>query len=130
VGHNPLGSLSVFALLGIAGLQVATGLVADDEIANVGPLNRFVSSHRPPAPPAGTRNGASGCSWRWWRCTSRPSCSTACATGKNLVRPMITGDKPLPSARRPAPTARRSACWRCCAGGVRGRGGWLVQLSP
>jgi cytochrome b len=44
VGHNPLGAGSVFALLGILALQVATGLVADDEIANTGPLNRFVSS--------------------------------------------------------------------------------------
>lgn len=44
VGHNPLGSLSVFGLLAVLGLQVASGLVADDEIANTGPLNRFVSS--------------------------------------------------------------------------------------
>ena len=43
IGHSPLGSLSVWALLGLLALQVATGLVADDEIANVGPLNRFVS---------------------------------------------------------------------------------------
>jgi cytochrome b len=42
VGHSPLGSLSVWALLGLLVAQVATGLVADDEIANVGPLNRFV----------------------------------------------------------------------------------------
>ena len=44
VGHNPLGSLSVFAVLAILAVQVSTGLVADDEIATVGPLNRFVSS--------------------------------------------------------------------------------------
>jgi cytochrome b len=44
VGHNPLGSASVFAMLAILILQVATGLVADDEIATVGPLNRFVST--------------------------------------------------------------------------------------
>jgi cytochrome b len=44
VGHNPLGSASVFAMLVMLALQVATGLVADDEIANVGPLNRYVSS--------------------------------------------------------------------------------------
>lgn len=44
VGHNPLGALSVLALLALLLLQVACGLVADDEIANVGPLNRFVSS--------------------------------------------------------------------------------------
>ncbi|HTP74776.1 MAG TPA: cytochrome b/b6 domain-containing protein [Burkholderiaceae bacterium] len=44
VGHNPLGSASVFAMLVMLAVQVATGLVADDEIANVGPLNRYVSS--------------------------------------------------------------------------------------
>jgi len=43
VGHNPLGSLSVFGLLGILAMQVGTGLVADDEIANTGPLISFVS---------------------------------------------------------------------------------------
>ncbi|HEX5687752.1 MAG TPA: cytochrome b/b6 domain-containing protein [Ideonella sp.] len=43
IGHNPLGSFSVFAVLGVLLLQVATGLVADDEIATTGPLNRFVS---------------------------------------------------------------------------------------
>jgi cytochrome b len=44
VGHSPLGALSVFALLALLMAQVATGLVADDEIATTGPLNRFVSS--------------------------------------------------------------------------------------
>jgi cytochrome b len=43
VGHNPLGALSVLGLLGILLAQVATGLVADDEIASTGPLIRFVS---------------------------------------------------------------------------------------
>lgn len=44
IGHNPLGSFSVFALLGFLLLQVATGLVSDDEIAAAGPLVRFVSN--------------------------------------------------------------------------------------
>jgi len=44
VGHNPLGSASVFAMLVMLSIQVATGLVADDEIATTGPLNRYVSS--------------------------------------------------------------------------------------
>ena len=44
VGHNPLGAGSVFALLGILALQVATGFFADDEIATTGPLNKFVGS--------------------------------------------------------------------------------------
>lgn len=42
IGHSPLGALSVFALLAVLVAQVATGLVADDEVATVGPLNRFV----------------------------------------------------------------------------------------
>lgn len=44
VGHNPIGAWSVFGLLGILVVQVATGLVADDEIASTGPLYKFVSS--------------------------------------------------------------------------------------
>jgi cytochrome b len=44
VGHNPLGSLSVFALLGFMSLQVISGMFSDDEIAAAGPLVRFVSS--------------------------------------------------------------------------------------
>ncbi len=46
VGHNPLGSGSVFALLGFLLFQVATGLVSDDDISNQGPLNKFVSGAR------------------------------------------------------------------------------------
>jgi len=44
VGHNPLGAGSVFALLGILALQVASGLIADDEIVTTGPLIQYVSS--------------------------------------------------------------------------------------
>ena len=44
VGHNPLGAGSVLAMIAILVVQVGTGLVADDEIANVGPLNKFVAT--------------------------------------------------------------------------------------
>lgn len=44
VGHNPLGALSVLAMLVVLLAQVGTGLVADDEISFTGPLNRFVAS--------------------------------------------------------------------------------------
>ncbi len=44
VGHNPLGSLSVLALLGFLLLQVATGLFSDDEIATTGPLAKMAPS--------------------------------------------------------------------------------------
>ena len=43
IGHNPLGALSVFALLGLLSLQAATGLVGNDDIAFAGPLNHPVS---------------------------------------------------------------------------------------
>lgn len=41
-GHNPLGALSVFGLLGILSLQLATGLVANDDITFRGPLFSLV----------------------------------------------------------------------------------------
>ena len=44
VGHSPLGSGSVFALLLFLAAQVGSGLFADDEIATTGPLNKFVST--------------------------------------------------------------------------------------
>lgn len=97
VGHNPLGSFSVFALLGFFALQVATGLVADDEIASVGPLNRFVS--------AAVVSRAS--SWHkeygQWILITLVVLHIAAILfylfnkRHNLVRPMLVGDKPLPA---------------------------------
>ncbi|CAL92707.1 cytochrome b/b6 domain-containing protein [Azoarcus olearius] len=43
VGHNPLGALSVLALLGVLAFQVGSGLVANDDIAFSGPLAPLVS---------------------------------------------------------------------------------------
>ena len=97
VGHNPLGSFSVFALLGVLAVQVATGLVADDEIANVGPLNRFVSGD--------TVSQATG--WHQelgqWLIIGLVVLHVAAILfylikkQHNLVRPMISGDKELPA---------------------------------
>jgi cytochrome b len=42
IGHNPLGALSVFALLGLLTVQTATGLVGNDDIAFTGPLVDWV----------------------------------------------------------------------------------------
>lgn len=44
LGHNPVGSLSVFALIGFVGLQAVTGLFSNDDISEEGPLVRFVSN--------------------------------------------------------------------------------------
>ena len=42
LGHNPIGALSVFALLFVLSVQVITGLFVDDEIAFRGPLAKYV----------------------------------------------------------------------------------------
>lgn len=44
VGHNPAGSGSVFAMLLFLLAQVGSGLFSDDDIANSGPLSKFVSN--------------------------------------------------------------------------------------
>jgi cytochrome b len=96
VGHNPLGALSVLALLGLLLVQVGTGLVADDEIANVGPLNRFVSGATA-AVATGWHKG-----WGQWLLLALVGLHLAAigfyaGRGKRLVGPMVGGDKPLPA---------------------------------
>ena len=44
VGHNPLGALSVLALLGVLTAQAATGLFTTDDIVTEGPLVHLVAS--------------------------------------------------------------------------------------
>jgi cytochrome b len=42
IGHNPLGAISAIALLIAVGVQVGTGLFANDDIAFVGPFFNFI----------------------------------------------------------------------------------------
>ncbi len=44
VGYNPLGAVSVFAMLALLLAQVGSGLFSDDDIAFAGPLTRFASN--------------------------------------------------------------------------------------
>jgi len=96
VGHSPLGAFSVFALITLLLVQVGTGLVADDEIATTGPLNRYVAS----------ATGLLATGWHkgygQWILLGLVALHIAAIVvyklrGKNLVTPMITGDKPLPA---------------------------------
>jgi len=96
VGHSPLGALSVFAVLGVLGLQVATGLVGDDEIAHVGPLNRYVASATGLAATAWHK------SWGQWIILALVALHVLAVLlyawrGRNLVGPMVHGDKTLPA---------------------------------
>ena len=95
VGHNPLGAFSVFGLLAILAAQIGTGLFADDEISNTGPLIKFVS-------------GATSSlltSWHTtfgqWLIITLVLLHIAAilfyffSKKQNLVRPMLVGDKAL-----------------------------------
>lgn len=44
LGHNPLGSLSLLALLGLLLAQIGTGLFSSDDIFHFGPLSGLVAS--------------------------------------------------------------------------------------
>ena len=44
LGHNPLGALSVIALIFIPLIQGLTGLFIDDDIAFTGPFSKFISN--------------------------------------------------------------------------------------
>ena len=97
VGHNPLGSFSVFAVLGFLALQLATGLVADDEIASIGPLNRFVSGDTVKLATSWHKD------YGQWILIALVVLHVAAILfyllkkKNNLVRPMLVGDKPLPA---------------------------------
>jgi cytochrome b len=107
VGHNPLGSVSVVAMLALLALQVATGLVADDEIANTGPLNRYVSN----------AFGLQATAWH-----KGPGIGLIIALivlhigaivfyrlrkGQDLIRPMFNGDKVLAGIAVPSSSDTR-----------------------
>ena len=131
VGHNPLGSFSVFGLLGLLALQVATGLVADDEIATVGPLNRFVS------PDVVSQATGWHKQYGQWILLTLVALHVAAILfyllkkKQNLVRPMLVGDKPLP-ADTPASADGSSqrllalVLFALCAAGA----AWVASLAP
>ena len=126
IGHNPLGALSVWAFLVLLSLQVATGLVADDDIATTGPLNAHVGGH------LARRASAWHAGWgadlvfalialhllavAWYTLRRRAP----------LLRAMWNGDKPLapgtPASRDDAATrAVALALWMLACAGV-----WLL----
>ena len=97
VGHNPLGSASVFAMLVLLGVQVATGLVADDEIAHVGPLNRYVSSALALSATAWHKGPGQVLILLLVVLHVGAIVFYAVHKGQDLLRPMIGGDKLLPA---------------------------------
>ena len=123
VGHNPLGAWSVLALLGILIVQVATGLVADDEIASNGPLVKYVSS----STSAVASHWHKG--WGQWIIVGLAALHLgaiafyALRRQQNLVPSMLHGDKLLArevpaSTDRPATRLLALVLVAACAAGV------------
>jgi cytochrome b len=103
VGHNPLGMLSVFALLFILLAQVGTGLISDDEIAFTGPLVRFVSGESVSDATRYHKNVGKFIVIALVALHLLAIAFYKLVKKDNLVRPMLTGDKvvaqPVPDAR-------------------------------
>lgn len=129
IGHSPTGAASVFALLLVLALQVASGLMSDDEIAFSGPLARFV--------PGSTVSLAT---WYHkavgqWAVIGLVVLHVLAVLfylwGKkqNLITPMLGGDKQLAA---PAPVSRDDAAARLLAAVVMAACGaaawWVASL--
>ncbi|MBK1690866.1 cytochrome b/b6 domain-containing protein [Ectothiorhodospira mobilis] len=97
-GHNPLGGWSVLLMLGLLLVQAVTGLFADDEIFTQGPLATLVSGD--------TRAWLTGIHHANFNLILAVVTVHVVAVvlhrvlkGDDLVRPMITGRKPMPADR-------------------------------
>lgn len=121
-GHNPLGGLSVIALILCVALQVGTGLFSNDDILTEGPLYKHVTKELSD-----------------WLTTIHKYNFNVLLTlivvhvsavlyylfykSENLVRPMFTGRKQLPpelaaESRRTAPLALAAVILAVAAGVV------------
>jgi cytochrome b len=101
IGHNPLGALSVWALLLLLSLQVATGLVADDDVATTGPLNAHVNGHLARRASGWHAGWGAGLIMALIALIALHVLAIAWYTQRRrepLLRAMWTGDKPLPPA--------------------------------
>ena len=127
-GHSPLGALSVYALLALLVVQVATGLVADDEIAFRGPLNAWVALD--------TGLAATSFHEGWGRTLLIAllvlhvlAVVVYRLRGRDLIGPMLHGDKPLaahvPASADDARTRLRAAL---LAAGCVGLALWVASL--
>lgn len=124
VGHNPLGALSVLAMLLALAAQVTAGLCADDDIFFAGPLSAHVSGsvvdwatryHTGPGPliiVALVLLHVLAVAVHQWR-------------GHKLLRPMLAGDRLL-TTHEALPHSRDRAAQRLLALVVAGAAAGLV----
>ncbi|PZQ65508.1 MAG: cytochrome B [Variovorax paradoxus] len=105
VGHNPLGAVSVFALLAVLLLQVATGLVSDDAITFTGPLAAMVPGSWSSAATSWHKGPGQ---WLLIALTALHVLAVLFYVGVKrvrMVRPMLSGDRALAPGHA-APSSR------------------------
>jgi len=130
LGHNPLGALMVFALLLVLAALVFTGAGALGGVLKQGPLAAFMSY----AAGRGVLLVHGGLTILLLAMIALHLGGVAFESrrsGENLVRAMVTGDKPvLPAAHRAAPARPRPvlAAAALAAGGLLG-GAMVAALS-
>ncbi|MGH8779717.1 cytochrome b/b6 domain-containing protein [Paraburkholderia sp.] len=118
VGHNPAGGWMVVLLLALLFVETLSGIYVYNEVADEGPLSARV--------PAAVANAISTLhALGWYVLIGAVVLHVAAiglyavAKGNNLLRPMLTGRKPLPASSR-AP--RRAPVWLAllalCAGAI------------
>lgn len=119
IGHNPLGALSVFALLAVLIAQVSTGLMADDAITFTGPLASLV--------PGAWSSFATD----WHKAQGQwlvialvvlhvlAVLVYVLVKRQTLIRPMLSGDKQLPALRsQPAALRPSRDDWKTRTGAL------------
>jgi cytochrome b len=128
IGHNPLGGLSVVALLAALAIQVGLGLFSEDSDGlYLGPLSRLVSSD--------TSDRLAGLHSLWFNVILGLSALHIGAIlfyhwrGKKLVGPMITGRTRLDPSAQPMRPSKWWAALICLAIGL-GITRWVIAGAP
>ena len=113
IGHNPLGGLSILAMIFLLIMQVASGLMSDDEIASAGPLVQFVQSDWVSVATYYHKDIGKVILLGLVALHLGAIAFYYFSKGENLVKSMITGDKcipfEVPSASDALPQRRRAA---------------------
>jgi cytochrome b len=122
-GHNPLGALSVLAMLGAVLLQAATGLFANDDIAEQGPLARLIDKSLSDQISAWHSHHGIQLVYMLVALHLLAIAYYLLRKRVNLIAPMLTGDKPHADTAHGVPDgsaehARALACLSVCVGVV------------
>ena len=128
IGHNPVGALSVIALLGAVAVQVGLGLVSEDEDGIfMGPLAGLVSTE--------TSDKARDLHELWFNVILALVALHLLAIlyyrlrGRKLTLPMVTGRAELPDGTEPM---RPGKWWMAliCLGIAMGFTRWIIAGAP